>query len=328
MVWWEIVNVLYQFIGFCQFVQSVNAFFFFFIPALKFSWTQYWNHLLKTHLSGTAQSCQFIQKWSSCSSYMLLSQCIQKFHFNHFTPVVHGLKQLLPCTWFSVPGDAPHFICVCHSNSGVLVSNIRADLEKICSLYEVMASNCQTLPLLTCLSSSTCSVSSSAAVKGREVVAAWAGMTCRWENRKIRNDRKGRLNLSPSRPCFQWLDQCKEASGLGHWWKQACFHQWPESTFKIALKAHRRDGRTGGAESSIEGDVAQVAWPQVQINTPFKYNQLPSCLYKVCREGRLLPQRGVLWGRVWPPLWLHVGERSKVTCWAVCSWADGDAMIL
>lgn len=77
-------------------MQSVNVF----PPTLKSSWTQYWNHLLKTwHLCGRAQSCQFIQKWSSCSSYMLLSQCIQKFHFNcFFTPVVRGLKQLLPCT--------------------------------------------------------------------------------------------------------------------------------------------------------------------------------------------------------------------------------------
>lgn len=34
---------------------------------------------------------------------MLLSQCIWKFHFNCFcTPVVHGLRQLLPCILFSV----------------------------------------------------------------------------------------------------------------------------------------------------------------------------------------------------------------------------------
>lgn len=93
------------------------------LHTLKFSWTQNWNHLLKTqHICGTAQSCLFIQKQSSCSIYMLLSQCIWKFHFNcFFTPVMRGLRQLLPCILFSVPGDIPHYT-MCHPTSRVLVS--------------------------------------------------------------------------------------------------------------------------------------------------------------------------------------------------------------
>lgn len=53
-----------------------------------------------------------------------------------------------------------------------------------------------------------------------------------------------------------------------------------------------------------------------------------ACTRKACVEGRLFLQCGVLWGRVSLPLWPPVGERSKVTCWAVWSWADDAAMIL
>lgn len=212
MIRWAILNVLYQF-GFCPLYKVLMSTFF---PALKSSWTQDWSLLLKTrHLCGTAQSCQFIQKWSTCYSCMLLSQCIQKFCFNcFFPPVVHGLKQYCYCPvhLFSIPGNAPHCICVSQSTSRVL----RAYLDKICLLYEVMASNCQTLLLLTYLSSSSCSVSRLSAAKGREVPVEWAGRSCTWENHKIRNDRKGQLDMSPSSQWRLSRDECKEASGSRH----------------------------------------------------------------------------------------------------------------
>lgn len=119
----------------------MSFFFFFFTPHPKI----FLDSVLKLPFKDAADlwnsSKLSIQKQSSCSSYVLLSQCIWKLHFNcFFTPVVHGLRQLLPCILFSFV----HFVwCttlyVCHPTSRVLVSNISANLKKICSLYEVMA---------------------------------------------------------------------------------------------------------------------------------------------------------------------------------------------
>ena len=171
----------------------------------------------------------------------------------------------------------------------------------------------QIVRLCHCLSSSSCSISSSCAVKGREVPAAWAGTTCRWENGEIRNERRGQLNLSSHGGCSQWRlsrDQCKGASGSGHWQKQ-----WPVFVsdrrvhFKLLPKAHRHDGRTGGAEAAVEGEVTQMAWPRCRI-MPFKYSQVAGCPRRVCMGDR---QRGMLRGRVSPPLWLCAGEGSEVT---------------
>lgn len=175
---------------------------------------------------------------------MLLSQCIQKFCFNcFFPPVVHGLKQYCYCPvhLFSIPGNAPHCICVSQSTSRVL----RAYLDKICLLYEVMASNCQTLLLLTYLSSSSCSVSRLSAAKGREVPVEWAVRSCTWENHKIRNDKKGQLDMSPSSQWRLSRDECKEASGTRQ--TMACFQLWARSAFKIAPWKH-----TGMTEGQVE----------------------------------------------------------------------------
>lgn len=135
---WERVKALYQYICFGHFVQSVNVFFFTPHPKVLL------DSVLKPSFKDTAclwnSSKLSIQKQSSCSSYMLLSQCIWIFHFNCFcTPVVHGLRQSLPCILFSVPGDVLCYT-MCHSTSSILGSSIRANLEKTCSLYEVMAS--------------------------------------------------------------------------------------------------------------------------------------------------------------------------------------------
>lgn len=254
---WERVKALYQFICFCHFVQSVNVPFFFFIfllHTLKSSWTQYWNRLLKTqHVCGTAQSCLFIQKQSSCSSYVLLSQCIWKFNFNcFFTPVVHGLGQLLPCILFSVPGDIPCYT-MCHPTSRVLVLTIRANLEKkICSLYDVMAPVVRLCHCWLLFHLSVAWLLSALLWKPEKWLQHELKLPA--EEKTVKYEIVGKhswtchpAEVAVSKGC-QGID-AKKLQG-----------QWLERIFKIAPRSTQVDERTGEMESTFGADVTQMAW--------------------------------------------------------------------
>lgn len=136
-----------------------------------------------------------------------------------------------PCSWFCLCPVKHRVASVCAIlplESWSWMSELT--WRKIFLLHKVRTSNCQMLPLLACLSSSSCYVCI-IAVRIIEVAAAWSGTTCRWENGEILNYRKGQLNLSPRGCCSQWRssrDRCEASSGSGHWWKQATmtiFHQ-------------------------------------------------------------------------------------------------------
>lgn len=208
---------------------------------------------------------------------MLLSQCIWKFHFNcFFTPVIHGLRQLLPCILFCVPGDVPCY-ALCHPTSRVLVSSISTNLEKICLLYEVTAS----VVRLCC-----CSLPFHLSVAGLLSPLLWKSEKWLQHELKLPADEKTvkcKMIGKDGWICHPAeVALSEECPGINA--KKIQDQVWLERIFKIAPRSTQRDERTGVAETTIEADVTQMA--KILL---FKYGHVAGCPPCVWSAARLSP---------------------------------------
>lgn len=138
-----------------------------------------------------------------------------KFNFNcFFTPLVHGFRHLVPCTLFSAPGDVAHYIprATLPLESWSQTSELTCEKSALCTkwwphLWVFATADFSFIFQLLGYYLVCC-----------ESLRSGCNMSLNYlQMRKLWN-RKGQLNLSPSRGCCQWRmsrHQCKEASGSG-----------------------------------------------------------------------------------------------------------------